>query len=232
MKKEIRQNLIIYVIFLIIAITGLFYGRSINDGSGLYRVWNFIDILLLLIGVPFLFFQNKAKLPDFWDKKVRQSNRIIYPVLVGILFGVLDVAIFKLILHPEAYDKMPPFLQPFPYSVFLYVSGAFDVEIFYRLIPLTIILVIGNWFRKGKYYNAFFWTGAVLTALREPLEQLPEGSTWIIIYSLLTGFLMNFSQAVFYKRAGFMASISVRLGHYLLWHILLGMYVEFFELVG
>jgi hypothetical protein len=89
---------------------------------------------------------------------------------------------------------------------------------------------VGRWYAEGKYFNAFFWTGAILTSLREPLEQLPNGETLFVVYSLLTGFLMNFLQAIYYKKSGFLASLAVRLGHYLFWHILLGIYVQYFEL--
>ncbi len=153
------------------------------------------------------------------------------PVAIGIVFGILDLLVFKVILHPEAYRELPPFTQPFPYSMFLYFSGAFEVEVFYRLIPLTLILIIGNWYKKGKYYMIFFWAGAILTAIREPLEQLPDGGILLLVYSLLTGFLMNFLQAVWYRKAGFLASLSVRLGHYFVWHILLGIYIEYHDLV-
>ena len=152
------------------------------------------------------------------------------PVMIGAIFGILDIIVIKIIMHPEPYTELPPFLQPFPYSLFLYFSGAFEIEIFYRLIPLTLILLLGKWYANGKYINAFFWTAAVLTSLREPIEQLPSGGTLLIIYSLLTGFLMNFLQAVYYRKAGFLASLTLRLGHYLFWHILLGIYVEYFEL--
>jgi len=133
-------------------------------------------------------------------------------------------------MHPEPYSELPPFLQPFPYSTFLYFSGAFEIEVFYRLIPLTLILLLGKWFTNGKYFKIFLWTAIVLTSLREPLEQFPNGELWFIIYTLLTGFLMNFLQAVYFKNAGFLASITLRLGHYLFWHILLGIYVQYFEL--
>jgi hypothetical protein len=69
-----------------------------------------------------------------------------------------------------------------------------------------------------------------LTSFREPLEQLPDGGLLIISYSFLTGFAMNYLQAIFYKKSGFLASLFLRLGHYLFWHILLGIYVEYFEL--
>ena len=105
------------------------------------------------------------------------------------------------------------------------------MEVFYRLIPLTIILFLGSWFRKGKYYMTIFLIGALLTAIREPIEQIPQGSFLLITYSLTTGLLMNFLQAFWYKKAGFLASLSIRLGHYLIWHILLGIYIEHWEIL-
>jgi hypothetical protein len=133
-------------------------------------------------------------------------------------------------MHPEPYPELPPFLQPFPYSIFLYFSGAFEIEVFYRLIPLTLVLLVGKWFAGGKYWNAFSWTAIVLTSLREPLEQLPNEEAWFVVYSLVTGFLMNFLQGIEFRKSGFLASLTVRLGHYVFWHILLGVYVEYFEL--
>lgn len=230
-RKEIKLNLIIFISFVFIAIIGMYYGHSIRGNYTFLRIWNYQNILFLLLGIPFLFFQNKAGLPNFWQRNISNKQRLLMPVMIGAVFGILDIIVIKIMLHPEPYTELPPFLQPFPYSLFLYFSGAFEIEIFYRLIPLTLILLLGKWYANGKYFNAFFWTAAVLTSLREPIEQLPSGGTLLIIYSLLTGFLMNFLQAVYYRKAGFLASLTLRLGHYLFWHILLGIYVEYFELV-
>ncbi len=231
LNGEINNNLFTYFLFLVIAAAGMWYGTSIADNYHFLRVWEPVNFLLLLAGVPFLFFQKTVNLPDFWQKNVTHMQRFLLPALIGAVFGLLDILVFKVLLHPQPYTELPPFLQPFPYSIFLYFSGAFEVEVFYRLIPLTLMLVMGARFRGGKYYSSFFWVAAVLTALREPLEQLPEGSVGLVVYSMLTGFLMNFLQAVWYRKAGFLASLAVRLGHYLFWHILLGVYVEYFELV-
>lgn len=231
MIRESKQNLIIYTVFLFLALIGIYYGNTFYANYKFIRIWNLTNILLLLIGIPFLFFQTKAKLPNFWQKDISFKFRFLFPTLIGIIFGTVDVLVFKVILHPGQYQELPPFLQPFPYSIFLYFSGAFEVEIFYRLIPLTLILWIGNWFKQGKYYMFFFWAGAILTSIREPLEQLPQGGNLLIVYALLTGFLMNFFQAIWYKKAGFLASLSLRLGHYLIWHILLGIYVEYVEMI-
>ncbi len=155
---------------------------------------------------------------------------MLKPLFIGSVFGVLDVLVIKMMMHPEPYTELPPFLQPFPYSLFLYFSGALEVEVFYRLIPLTLIFLLGKWAEGGKYFEVFAWTAIVLTSFREPLEQFPSGPWWFVAYAFLSGFLMNFFQALCLKNAGFLASLSVRLGHYLFWHILLGAYVEFVEL--
>ncbi|MBP6236377.1 MAG: hypothetical protein KA270_02295 [Saprospiraceae bacterium] len=224
-------NLAVYGVCLLISVAGLVYGNTIKYNYSFLRVWEYQNILFLLLGIPFLFLQTKANLPNFLETNISNKQRFLTPALIGAAFGILDVVIIKMILHPEHYTELPPFLQPFPYSVFLYFSGAFEIEVFYRLIPLTLFLLTGKWIAKGKYFNVFFWTGAVLTSLREPLEQLPDGPVLFMIYSLVTGFIMNYLQAIHFKKSGFLASLTVRLGHYLFWHILLGVYVEYYELL-
>lgn len=230
LKKETKENLAAYGALMLMATIGLVYGHAIKTEGSYLRVWDVQNLLLLLLGIPFLFVQAKAGLPDFLDNNSTGKQRFLIPALLGAGFGLLDVLVIKVLQHPQPYTELPPFLQPFPYSLFLYTSGAFEIEVFYRLIPLTLILLLGKWFAKGKYFRAFFWAAIVLTSLREPLEQLPDDGMLFILYSLLTGFLMNFLQAWVYTRSGFLASLTLRLGHYLLWHILLGIYVQYFEL--
>jgi hypothetical protein len=50
---------------------------------------------------------------------------------------------------------------------------------------------------------------------------------WFGIYSLVSGFAFNLIAFWYYKRAGFFAVLLVRIGHYLLWHIAFGAYIEF-----
>ncbi len=229
--NNIRVNIIIYCSFLALGIAGIIFGNAIKNEYSFLRIWEFQNILILLFGVPFLFLQSKANLPDFLDKKVLNTEKFLKPVLIGAAFGILDVWVIKFIMHPEPYTELPPFLQPFPYSIFLYFSGALEIEVFYRLIPITLILLLGKWFSDGKYFNIFLWSAIIFTSLREPLEQLPNGELWFVTYSFLTGFLMNYLQAIYFKNAGFLASLTLRLGHYLFWHILLGLYVQYVELL-
>ena len=230
MNRQTKLNLYTYIAFLLLAITGIMYGNFLLNKYSNLRVWTSFNVLMMLAGIPFLFIFSKADIPNFWQANFKNKNRIGIPFLVGLFFGLLDVFVFKIILHPEPYKELPPFLQPFPYSIFIYFSGAFEIEVFYRLIPLTIVCLLGKWFKRGQFFNCFFIPGALLTALREPIEQLQTGDVWLTVYSFSSGFIMNFIQGLYFKNNGFISSISLRLGHYSIWHIILGIYVQYFEI--
>ena len=225
------KNLFIYLSFLLIALIGIFYGNSIKNEFELLRIWDTSNILLLLLGIPFLFLFDHLQIPNFWENRIANKHKFYLPIAIGAVFGLLDIFVLKIVMHPEPYSSLPPYLQPFPYSLFLFFSGALEIEVFYRLIPISLILLLSLVIKKNSYSNYFFWIAAVLTAIREPIEQLPSEGTLLIVYSLCTGFLMNFLQAIFFKKYGFLSCLFIRLGHYLFWHILLGVYVEFFELI-
>jgi hypothetical protein len=230
MQRELRQSLVTFFVILLLCAIGIVYAKTGIAPYPFLRVWEWTNIALLAVAVPFIFLQKKAGLPEFWDQNVSMRNRLLYPGLIGIAFGLLDVLVIKGILHPEPYTELPPFLQPFPYSIFLFFSGALEVEVFYRLIPFVLVLLLFSKIKGGKYLDLAFWVTAILTALREPLEQFPTGAVWFVAYAFISGFLMNLIQAIFLRKSGFIGSLSVRLGHYLIWHILLGIYVEWVEL--
>jgi hypothetical protein len=144
---------------------------------------------LLLLGIPFLYIFDRLQIPDFWENRIANKYKLYLPIVIGAVFGLLDIFVIKIVMHPEPYSSLPPYLQPFPYSLFLFFSGALEIEVFYRLIPISIILLLSLVIKKNSYSNYFFWIAAVLTAIREPLEQLPSEGTLFIIYSLCTGFL-------------------------------------------
>lgn len=225
-----KGNLISYLFLLLICLSGILYGRSIQEDYAFIRLWDYKNLAWMFLGIPFLFLQKRAGIPDFWDSKISNKSRLYNPLAIGLIFGILDVMVIKYLMHPEPYSELPPFLQPFPYSVFIYLSGAFEIEVFYRLIPLTLMALLGKHLFSGRFLNYFIWTGIIASSCREPLEQWPEGHPAFVLYAVLSGFLMNLIQAVFLCRSGFMASYALRLGHYLIWHILLGIYVQYLEL--
>lgn len=223
-----KKSILIYFSFIIFASLGIIYGRNLNYPN--LRLWEFQNILLLLIGIPFLFLLPKANLKFIGGDQLTAKQEIFIPACIGVIFGLLDLLVIEFILPHERHTALPPYTQPFPYSIFLYFSGALEIELFYRLVPITIILFIFNKFREGKYLNQAFFVAAILTSIREPLEQMPSGPAWFIVYSLITGFVMNYLQAYLFKTQSFISSLSIRLGHYLIWHILNGMFIQYMVL--
>ncbi len=232
MNIQKQRSLLTYLTLIVLAIITMYYGQWLTQNHNNIRVWNWDSFLMIAIGIPFILLQKESGLPEVWDPKVSNRNRLWIPLFTGILFGIADLIAVKIIQHPEPYTEMPPFLQPFPYSIFLYSSGAFDVEVTYRLIPITLLmLLIGRFILKGKYNAQLLLILAIITGFIEPIDQLVTSPTWFAIYAMITGFAMNFIQGWNFGRFGFLSALFVRLGHYLIWHILLGIYVEFFELV-
>ena len=91
-------------------------------------------------------------------------------------------------------------------------------------------MLINQFYFKGKYRNGLIVALAIITSLIEPIQQFPSGALWFVIYATISGIAMNAWQFKSYLQYGFIASLAVRLGHYLVWHILLGVFVEFIEL--
>jgi hypothetical protein len=221
-----------YFLLLVIAAVGIFYGRSLSDLHANLRVWQPDNLLYLLLGLPFVLLQGKAGLPPAFPTEPKAARQLLLPLFTGLLFGLADLLVIEVLINAVPHSQLPNYTQPFPYSVLLYTSGAFEVEVFYRLIPITLVLLLAVHFKKGKYVPLAFALVAVLTSLREPLEQLPANPIWLVTYSFATGFAMNFFQALFFQKRGFSSSLVLRLGHYLIWHVFNGLYIEYFLLPG
>lgn len=142
--KNHHLNLLIFLGFLFISGLGILYGNKIKASFSGLRIWSLENFLWLALGLPFLMLQKYVGVPNFIQSNISNKKRVLYPLLIGAVFGILDILVIKIIQHPQPYTELPPFLQPFPYSIFLYFSGALEIEVFYRLIPITIILLIGE----------------------------------------------------------------------------------------
>lgn len=94
------KNLYTYTGLLPIASIGIWYGQFLSNSYPSLRIWDLANLLLMLIGIPFLFWQRQAGLPDFWDEQVSNRRRFLLPLGIGLFFGLLDVMVFKFILHP------------------------------------------------------------------------------------------------------------------------------------
>ena len=98
------------------------------------------------------------------------------------------------------------------------------MEVVYRLFLVPFALwLLSNLILKGRAQSSLFWVLAILTSALEPLTQFPDLQILPAGLAVLLGleyFAINLTQAAFFRKRGFLAAILVRLGFYLVWHLM------------
>jgi hypothetical protein len=164
--------------------------------------------------------------PGALSEQVTSRQRFLLPVLAGLGFGVLYVIFDRLSGYSAfmlALRGQPSYNIAFPANLLIYQAGAILVEVIYRLLPIPLILwLVSRVILRGRAEVLIFWVLAVLTSAIEPLTQdLGDAAMGpaIMLTVMALDYGLNFSQAVFFRKAGFLASIVVRVAFYLIWHV-------------
>jgi hypothetical protein len=127
------------------------------------------------------------------------------------------------------------FNTDFPVSLFIYTSGTVLIEAIFRLFLFPVLLwLISYVVFKKRWQEQIFWVLAILLSLLEPLGQLlgqmtPKvmedfGQFFVILFlpMLATNYPMGVAQAYVFRKYGFLASFTLRIGYYIIWHIVYG----------
>lgn len=172
------------------------------------------------------------------DARLSHRRRFVLPALGGMGIGVVAVLI-DLATHGtkfiEAQLGEASFNVSFPASLLIYTAGAVSVEAIYRLVPFPLLFgLIGYLILKRRAEERVFTIVAVILSLFEGLTQglgillmKPSENVWIPFFTVFlpyfaTNYPLNLLQAVHFRRRGLLASFSMRVGYYLVWHILYG----------
>ncbi|MFD2200835.1 hypothetical protein [Shivajiella indica] len=217
----------LFLLFFILLLLTKAYGTILEDGISFIRVIGWFDFVWLGLGWVFANFQGKAGLPQILGNE-RERKKWIIPFATGMAFAFLDVLVIEGLLRNEPHTTLPPYTQPFPYSLFLFFVGGLYMEIVYKLIPLTLFLLIIEKYVISRLKNHLILVVVFLLSIWEPLEQMPSEPKLFIVYSLVSGFTFNFIQLYFFRKWGWIFSLICRLGLYLIWHVLLGVWIEYF----
>jgi len=83
---------------------------------------------------------------------------------------------------------------------------------------------------RGRYREPVFWVLAALTSLIEPgtqdlaaLQRSGLEAAAITVFGV--DYVLNFVQAVMFRRYGFLAAIVTRASAYVVWHVIYGNYI-------
>lgn len=186
--------------------------------------------LVALVGGIGVSLAARTGFPSAWDARVDQRVRFAYPIAVGILLGLVSVGLevatggIAFFLEDMALER---FNAPLPGSLLLYPAGAIVLEVVYRLLPIPLLLWIA--LRLGlpeRHRLTLFWALALVTSLLEPLGQavaaFEAGRADIALSQFALSFVYNLAQAYWFLVGGFLSSLSLRLGHYTVWHVIYG----------
>jgi hypothetical protein len=175
------------------------------------------------------------------DARVSNRQRFLVPLPAGAGLAVLAILI-DIVTHGtkfiETQTGEASFNVYFPASLLVYTAGITNVEAFFRVFPLPLLQgLISNVILRNKWPERVYWVLAIVLSLIEPATQ-GLGIVFLktsesLLNVLLTKFLpyfvtnypLNLGQALFFRKRGLLASWAMRLGFYLLWHIVYGNFI-------
>jgi hypothetical protein len=223
----VTYTIIVLVLIGIKVLFLLFPVRLRTEDQGTAFAWTTL-IAIAILGVLGLFLAPRAGIPDLWAPIVDNFHRLGFPILVGILYGIITVIkdIRKPAEHPLAVDEN--IHVELPLSIPFYTYGGIFLEILLRLFPIPLL----TWFfstllLRGTWQTEVFWIAAILTALYEPMPYMSESikaKKYLEAASLLVSplFIANVIAALFLRAYGFLAPLVMRLSFYLVWHVIYG----------
>jgi hypothetical protein len=185
--------------------------------------------MLGLIGAAFA---ARTGFPAAWDARISASRRVLLPLLVGVGFGVLAIVIEEVTRSLHILEGVfGPANVAFPASLLVSTAGAIKYELEYLLFVVpTLLWLVSNIAVRGRGQTQTLWVLAALSAAIEPATQgiplftLANGAISPAAFAgyLVQSYAFNFAAAVSFRRYGLLAPILVRLGNYLVWHVLYG----------
>lgn len=199
-------------------------------------------LLFTLAGLVAVWAAHRTGFPAAWDARLPASRRLLLPTLVGVAGGLLAIGVELVGGATKIVEAQTghAFNVAFPGSLLVYSAGAISMEMIFLLLPLPLLLwlmapaptrsVISGGILRGRGQVPTFWVLALLSSVAEPLLQgtgvvmTAQGAIAPLTIALyaVESFAHNLASAIFFRRYGMVAAILVRLGHYMVWHVIYG----------
>lgn len=190
-------------------------------------------LALTLAGLGAIWCMHRSGFPAAWDSRTPARRRLGLPLLAGVIVGLLAIALELATGSLSNLQATTGQLVTvgFPGSLLVYSSGAITMELLFLLAPVPPLLwLISGLGLRGRGQAPVYWTLALLASAAEPLLQgsAVVASAGGAIAPLAVGmyaahsFAFNVTAAAMLRRYGLLAPILVRLGSYMVWHVLYG----------
>ncbi len=200
--------------------------------QGLFT-WDSVAIYTVL-GLVGIWCARATGFPAAWDARMSSTQRILLPAAIGLAIGIAEIGVDIVTAGTKALavaTGQPGFNIDFPGSLLAYSGGALEVETLYRLFSLPFLVwLISSVLLRGRGQLVTLIVIGALAAGFEPVTQglfLFLGGSGVLTPLMLAGYMLtalpeNILAVVLFRRYGLLAPITLRLGEYLVFHILYG----------
>jgi hypothetical protein len=197
--------------------------------AGVFAWW-FLGALFLA-GALTTWLNHWVGLKPLWDPSVSLGERLTQPILLGLVLGVMSIAVdlgTGWTKASAAQVGVPSIHIPWPNSLLIYPGGAIIVDVLYYLVPIPLLLGLVTLVRRwdGEPPVAIFWFIGALAAVIEPVTQMGAipGHPMARFVTFGQDYLLNLVQVWTYRRAGWVSAVVLRVAFYMVWHVLWGLH--------
>jgi len=191
--------------------------------------WPAIGIFTV-VGLAAVWGCHQVGLLGVWPREIPLRDRVTIPVVLGLALGALSIGIDLITGWTKvsaAKMGVPSIHIPFPGSLLIYPGAAVIVAVIYYLVPIALLYGLGTLvIRSTRGRTWLFWIVGVLAAAVEPVtQQSGNGATaGLAVVFVTQDYVFNLAQVATFRRAGFGATVLLRVAMYLVWHVLYGLF--------
>jgi len=192
-------------------------------------VFGWLAILIFsVVGAIAVGVDHRVGLRPVWPSDVSLRDRLFVPSVLGVLLGGISIAVDQVTHWTQVSAEamgIPSIHIAFPASLLIYPGGAIIVNVLYYLVPITLVVgLVSLVVPADRSRKVAFWVAGVLAAAIEPATQGSSngiGPSLVVVF-FAQDYLFNLAQVWMFWRAGFGASVVLRVAMYLIWHVLYG----------
>lgn len=188
-----------------------------------------------ILGFLGLFLWRNLRFPEIWDESVSNRQRFVLPAFIGVGLGI------ALILGDLVFSRFNGVGRlihpPFPASLVGSIAAGIGEETIFRLFFISFwTWLVGKIILRGRGLTVVYWVVSTFSAIAFGAGHLPSlmiilGVTNPLKFSpvlLLEVFLLNgvisLFGAYYFKKYGFLATVSVHFWADIVWHVLWGFF--------
>lgn len=233
-----------YLALVKIVVLPLFPPIEIDSIAAIFT-WDMI-VIAGFIGLVGVWLADRTGFMPALDPRISNRQRYLLPLLIGSGIGTL-ASLLDLVTKGTKFIAenmgVSSFNTDYPLSLFIYTSGTVIIEAVFRLFLFPVLLwLISYVVLKKRWQEQTFWALILIFSFLEPLGQLSGqmtpnvmenfGQFFVMMFlpMLITNYPMGVAQAYLFRKYGFLASFMVRMGYYIVWHIVYGSLI--FPLIG